>query len=349
MPLVSHQRRTITPAHIKTIPTTQMNLHYFTRWLGLLLALLTSQAVGQVVPSDYIHVPNWPSLPTDFEMGQVTGVAVGAEQRVYVFHRSDRTWTKTFPTEPIRGHTIAVFDAKTGKLLSTLGSQTFIMPHGLSVDKEGNLWLTDVGSHQVFKIEPRSGKVLLTLGTAGVAGSDPSHFARPTDVGFAKDGAVFVSDGYINTRIVRYSAGGKYLGEWGTAGSQPGEFDLPHGISVSGKRIYVCDRSNLRVQVFNLKGRYLDQWQGSRIGRPFGIATDHQSRVFVIDGGDQPDHTRSRVVILNPHGKVCATFNAAKAGDSANLGHDIAIDLEGAVYVADAWANCIRKFIPVEN
>jgi peptidylamidoglycolate lyase len=223
------------------------------------------------------------------------------------------------------------------------------MPHGLSVDKEGNLWLTDVGSHQVFKIEPRSGKVLLTLGTAGVAGSDPSHFARPTDVGFAKDGAVFVSDGYINTRIVRYSAGGKYLGEWGTAGSQPGEFDLPHGISVSGKRIYVCDRSNLRVQVFNLKGRYLDQWQGSRIGRPFGIATDHQSRVFVIDGGDQPDHTRSRVVILNPHGKVCATFNAAKAGDSANLGHDIAIDLEGAVYVADAWANCIRKFIPVEN
>ena len=323
-----------------------MNNMNFTRWSALFSVLFVTQGFGQVEPPDYIQVKNWPSLPNDFKLGQVTGVAVDAGSRVYVFHRSDRTWTNPFPAEPISGQTIAVFDAKTGRLLSTLGNQTFIMPHGLSVDNKGLLWLTDVGSHQVFKIDPQSGKVLLTLGTAGVAGVGRSHFGRPTDVGFSRDGTIFVADGYINTRVVRFSPEGKYLGEWGTPGSQAGEFNLPHGLTVLRNRVYVCDRSNLRVQVFNLKGRYLDQWQGSRIGRPFGIATDHRNRLFIIDGGDQPDHTRSRVVILNPHGKLWATFNTAQPGDSSNLGHDIAVDGKGAIYVADAWGNHIRKFIP---
>jgi peptidylamidoglycolate lyase len=326
-----------------------MNNMNFTRWSALFSVLFVTQGFGQVEPPDYIQVKNWPSLPNDFKLGQVTGVAVDAGSRVYVFHRSDRTWTNPFPAEPISGQTIAVFDAKTGRLLSTLGNQTFIMPHGLSVDNKGLLWLTDVGSHQVFKIDPQSGKVLLTLGTAGVAGGGRSHFGRPTDVGFSRDGTIFVADGYINTRVVRFSPEGKYLGEWGTPGSQAGEFNLPHGLTVLRNRVYVCDRSNLRVQVFNLKGRYLDQWQGSRIGRPFGIATDQRNRLFIIDGGDQPDHTRSRVVILNPHGQLWATFNTAQPGDSSNLGHDIAVDGKGAIYVADAWGNHIRKFILKTN
>jgi peptidylamidoglycolate lyase len=327
-----------------------MNTIHFAKWFVLFSILFVvqtfGQAFGQAEPSDYIQVPNWPSLPSNFKLGQVTGVAVDAGSHVYVFHRSDRTWTTPFPKEAIHGQTIAVFEAKTGKLLSTLGNQTFIMPHGLSIDNNGYLWLTDVGSHQVLKIDPQSGKVLLTLGTAGVSGVGRSHFGRPTDVGFSRDGTIFVADGYSNTRIVRFSPAGKYLGEWGTPGSQAGEFNLPHGITVSRNRVYVCDRSNLRVQVFNLKGRYLDQWQGSRIGRPFGIATDQRNRLCIIDGGDQPDHTRSRVVILNSHGKIWATFNTAKSGDSSNLGHDIAVDGKGAIYVADAWGNHIRKFIP---
>ena len=317
------------------------NIRY-TRLPALFSILFVAQAFGQ---ADYTQVPNWPLLTAQVELGQVTGVAVSG-QRVYVFHRSDRTWTNTFPTETISGQTIAIFDSETGKLLSTLGNLTFIMPHGLSVDKKGDLWLTDVGSHQVFKIEPQSGKVLLTLGTAGVAGTGRSHFNRPTDVGFSRGGTVYVSDGYINTRIVRFSPTGKYLGEWGTPGSQAGEFNLPHGITVLRKRVYVCDRSNLRVQVFNLQGRYLDQWQGTRIGRPFGIATDHRHRIYIIDGGDQPDHTRSRVVILNSQGNIRGAFSTALSKDTSNLGHDIAVDGKGAIYVADAWGNYIRKFVP---
>ena len=317
------------------------NIRY-KRWPALFSILFVAQAYGQF---DYTQVPNWPVLTARVELGQVTGVAVSG-QRVYVFHRSNRTWTNTFPRETISGQTIAIFDSETGKLLSTLGTRTFIMPHGLSVDKKGDLWLTDVGSHQVFKIEPQSGKILLTLGTAGVAGTGRSHFDRPTDVGFSRDGTVYVSDGYINTRIVRFSSTGKYLGEWGTPGSQAGEFNLPHGITVSRKRVYVCDRSNLRVQVFNLQGRYLDQWQGTHIGRPFGIATDRRHRIYIIDGGDQPDHTRSRVAILNSQGNIRSAFSTALSKDTSNLGHDIAVDSNGAIYVADAWGNYIRKFVP---
>ena len=98
--------------------------------------------------------------------------------------------------------------------------------------------------------------------------------------------------------------------------------------------------------MFNLKGRYLDQWQGTHIGRPFGIATDHRHQIYIIDGGDQPDHTRSRVVILNSQGNISGTFSTALSKDTANLGHDIAVDGKGAIYVADARGNYIRKFIP---
>ena len=320
--------------------------------MGLLLVSPLHGSANELVRSTataqspgYRLVENWPKLPADSKLGQVTGVAVGAPQRVYIFHRADRKWTTPFPTETIRGQTIAVFNRQSGELISSLGEQKFIMPHGLSVDAAGNLWTTDVGSHQVHKISPRTGQVLLTLGTAGIPGHDREHFARPTDVSFSNDGTVFVTDGYINTRVVKFSSTGEYLGEWGSAGGQNGEFDLPHGIAICEQRVYVCDRSNLRVQVFDLQGKYRDQWKGLHIGRPFGIATDKRGWVYLIDGGDQPDQTRARVVILDHKGRFQFTFNAAQANDQKNLGHDIAVDQEGAIYVADAWANCVRKFV----
>ncbi|MEE3371336.1 MAG: peptidyl-alpha-hydroxyglycine alpha-amidating lyase family protein [Planctomycetota bacterium] len=332
-----------------------MSLHASQILFGLIGLLFTLPHSGSasdrrpaartVQPAGYVQVENWPKLPANRKLGQVTGVAVDAQQRIYIFHRANRKWTTPFPAETISGQTIAVFHRQTGELISTLGDQKFIMPHGLSSDADGNLWTTDVGSHQVHKISPRTGQILLTLGTAGTPGNDQQHFARPTDVGFSKNGTVFVTDGYINTRVVKFSSSGKYLGEWGNAGSHNGEFDLPHGIAVFQERVYVCDRSNLRVQVFDLRGKYLDQWKGTRIGRPFGIATDHQGWVYLIDGGDQPDHTRSRVVVLDQRGRFKSTFDAARSEDQKNLGHDIAVDQEGAIYVADAWANCVRKFI----
>ena len=100
----------------------------------------------------------------------------------------------------------------------------------------------------------------------------------------------------------------------------------------------------MRLQIFDHKGSYLSEWKGEHIGRPFGVATNDKGKVFVIDGGDQPDNTRSRVIIFDKDGNITDTFNAALDDDEKNLGHDIAVGKDGAVYVADAWANSLRKY-----
>src|SRR5690606_40201954 len=139
-------------------------------------------------------------------------------------HRSGRTWSKSFPSGPIAADTVSIIDGNTGALLDSWGAGAFLLPHGLTIDSQGNVWLTDAGLHQVFKYSAE-GKKLLTLGEAGVSGSDAGHFNLPTDVAVRPDGSFYVSDGYGNTRVVKFSAEGVYEFEWGSKGDQPGQFD----------------------------------------------------------------------------------------------------------------------------
>lgn len=311
----------------------------------LLFCLIATASLAQ--PSHEV-VPGWPPLPDGHVLGLCAGVGVDAQNRVFVFHRSGRVWSKPFPKDPIATPTVSVFEGATGRLLSTWGASRFIMPHGLTVDHAGNLWLTDVGLHQVFKCSP-SGDVLLTLGEAGVPGDDTSHFNLPTDVAVLPDGSFYVSDGYQNTRVLKFSATGRFEFQWGTKGKGPGQFHLPHGITLDPKgRIIVCDRENERLQVFDAKGAFLHEWKGPQIGKPYGIATSPDGHLFVIDGGSPSlkQELRGKAVELDPTGQILDTFGGyGKAPGQFQLGHDIAAGPDGAIYVAEGTGARVQKFV----
>lgn len=242
-----------------------------------------AQSAGARTPACRV-VHGWPTLPSGEILGQVTGVGIDSKGAVLVFHRANRTWVEPMPKEPIAAPTIWAFDGKTGRFQKSWGAGMFIMPHGLTVDRDDNVWLTDVGRQQVFKFSP-DGRLLLTLGERGVAGTDTAHFNLPTDVAVRPDGGFYVSDGYRNTRVLRFDARGRFLTQWGKPGNGPGEFDLPHGIALDrAGRIYVADRNNARVQVFDSTGRFVADFKGPLLGRPYGVAVSPDGTIFTVDG-----------------------------------------------------------------
>ncbi|MEO8448222.1 MAG: peptidyl-alpha-hydroxyglycine alpha-amidating lyase family protein [Gemmatimonadota bacterium] len=302
---------------------------------------------AQKAAAAYEVVHGWPDLPAGEVLGQATGVAVSSKGEVLVFHRANRTWVEPFPADPIDRPTIAVFDGKSGRFLRSWGAGTFIMPHSITVDRKDNVWLTDVARQQVLEFSS-DGRLLLTVGEKGVAGNDRTHFDRPTDVAVLADGSFYVSDGYRNTRVVRFAADGTYLFEWGTKGSGPGQFDLPHSLAVDAEqRVYVADRSNSRIQVFDSVGHFQAEWKDARIGRPFAL-TVHGDRVFAADGGDQPKAPPDRggVAVLDRTGRVITSFGRYGNYDGQfRVAHDIAVGADGAVYVADALGQRVQKFV----
>src|ERR1044072_5522093 len=180
-------------------------------------------------PYTYKLVEGWPQIAEGCHIGEPSGICVTSQQHIVIFHRAGRKWVTPMPESFIDKDTIYVIDKDTGRILNTWGSGKFIMPHGLDVDRENNLWITDVGLHQIFKFTI-DGKLLMQIGKAGVAGCDNAHFNRPTAVATAADGSFYVSDGYGNSRVMKFTAEGEYLFSWGRKGRGPGEFDLPHNI-----------------------------------------------------------------------------------------------------------------------
>ncbi len=316
--------------------------------VGALLFLAASLVLVHAAEPQHEVVRDWPALPEGHLLGQCVGVGVDSRSNVFVFHRSGRTWSTPFPTEPIAAPTVSVIDGRSGKLLAAWGTNEFIMPHGLTLDHEDNVWLTDVARQQVFKFT-HEGRLLFTLGERGVAGADQTHFNLPTDVAVLRDGSFYVSDGYRNTRVVKFTAEGKYDFEWGGKGAGPGQFNLPHGVAVDAQgRVIVCDRTNARLQVFDPRGKFLAEWKGPLIGRPYGVSVGAGGHVFLIDGGDGTGKAadRPRAVELDADGRVLDRFGAGGSGPGHfQLGHDIAVARDGSVYVADAAGKRMHKFI----
>jgi DNA-binding beta-propeller fold protein YncE len=207
------------------------------------------------------------TMPEGWTFGRVSAVASDSRGQVFVFHRA----TKADP--------LLVFDSR-GKYLRSWGKDVFVNPHGLRVDKNDNIWVTDTGTHQVMKFSG-DGRLLLTLGLRGKTGADDRTFNRPTDVAFARTGEFYVSDGYGNSRIVKFSAEGKYLTEWGKRGTGPGEFNTPHAMVVDSKgRLYVSDRENNRIQIFDADGKFLRQW--THLGATQGIFITPKDELWIL-------------------------------------------------------------------
>jgi peptidylamidoglycolate lyase len=313
--------------------------------------LAASRPACSAEPGPFTALPDWPKLGSDVQLGQISGLALDSHDRLFVFSRRERTWADAVGRnagQPIRSAAVLVLDRDTGALRQSWGTNFFWLPHGLTIDQEDNVWLTDVARHQVFKFTP-DGRLLLTLGEAGKPGDDEGHFNKPTDVAIAKDGTFFVSDGYGNARVAKFSADGKFLKAWGTHGGAPGQFNTPHGIAIDrAGRVLVADRGNARVQVFDADGKFLAEWKGAALGRPWAIAVATDGSIFIVDGGDQPKSgpDRARVHRVDESGRVRETFGSSGTGAGQFVWpHDVAVASNGAVFIAEVTGMRVQKFV----
>ena len=296
---------------------------------------------------EYELVNEWPQLSPGYTLGQPTGIGIDNNEHIFVFHRAGRRWTTPFPDSFISENTILELEGETGKILNSWGANYFIMPHGLAVDKDNNIWVTDVGLHQIFKFN-HDGQLLMKLGIAKISGNDSLHFYLPTDVAIADDGSFYVSDGYGNSRVVKFSPSGKYLFEWGTHGSKQGEFDIPHGITIDNKgNVYVADRQNNRIQMFDSKGAFLRELKNNeQVAQLPSVTIDTRQNLFAIDY-DFADTVinGSTIFQYDTNDKVVYQFGGIGTNKrTASWYHDISVDRYGNIYVGDIHGMKVRKF-----
>ena len=241
------------------------------------------------LPQTYRTTRDWGELPAGVKWAAVTAVEPSPDGSIYVIHRCFANSCAGQTEAPILKYNT------NGKLLKSWGEGMFIFPHGATVDRDGNLWVTDargegMKGHQVFKFSP-DGKVLMTLGKAGVSGSGPDLFDQPTDVVVAPDGTIFVTDSHRNgknNRVMKFDRNGKFLKEWGKKGSGPGEISEPHTIAMDSRgRLFVGDRENNRIQIFDQGGKLLEIWH--QFGRPSGIFITKDDTIYVTDSESGPD------------------------------------------------------------
>ena len=253
--------------------------------------------------------------------------------------------------------TVFQFD-KDGNLLTRFGAGMFVWPHGIDVDDQGNVWVADARGegnrgHQVIKFSPE-GEVLMRLGTAGVAGRTEETFDQPNDVLVAPNGDIFVGDGHPangNNRIVKFSSDGTYITEWGETGSEPGQFHTPHALAMDSQGLlYVGDRSNRRIQVFDQDGEFIRDFYG--FGRASGLSIDSNDMLYIADSESNwrrnPGFKRGIRIASVSDGLVVAFIpdpepDQDNAGTSAAEG--VAIDNEGNVYGAEVGPRALRKHV----
>jgi DNA-binding beta-propeller fold protein YncE len=300
----------------------------------LLFAIATTEAQDKqaaafnAVPElGYKVIPDFFHLQDGTNLGEASAVALNSKGHIFLFQRA-----KPMLTE---------YD-ESGTYLRTIADGLFTHPHGLRVDPDDNIWTTDDGSHLVLKLNP-AGHVLLVLGRKDVGAEADWLFNQPTDVAFAKNGDIYVSDGYGNSRIVKFDHDGNFIKSWGKYGTGPGEFNLPHNIVVdSHGNVYVADRENQRIQIFDADGNFLKEWTG--IGYPYGICISADQHVWMIDGG------YDRVIELDQNGKILGALGEpGRAPGQFASGHFLALGKDKKIYVADVMNWRFQVFAPAPS
>jgi DNA-binding beta-propeller fold protein YncE len=325
------------------------------RFAALTVTVVVALSQGVDAQRDaYRTIDNHFKLPDGRKIGSTVGITIDRDgSSVWVFERCGGNNCVGSTVAPI-----LKFDAS-GKAVKAFGAGMFIRPHGIHIDRDGNLWVTDGEGpdgkdarrngkgHQVFKLD-QDGKVLMTLGKAGVAGDGRDTFNMPSAVLIAPNGDIFVGDGHggtSNARVLKFSKDGRLIKTWGKRGSAPGDFETPHSLAMDSRgRLFVGDRENNRIQIFDQDGKFLEEWK--QFGRPSGIFIDRNDMLYVAD--HQSDAK------TNPGFRKGITIGSAKDGkvtafildpDPNGSQEGVAVDVNGTIYGSLTGGMALKKYV----
>jgi sugar lactone lactonase YvrE len=333
------------------------------------MAMAGNTITGEGLPNpNPVVTVSWGDLPEGREWGTTAGVDIDPiDGHIWAYERcgagqlsGGRVDCESNPVDPI-----FKFDRNTGEVLANFGAGHFVTPHGIHIDSDGNVWVTDFNGnqagtkgHQVHKFSP-TGELLLSLGTAGQPGGGPNQLNQPNDVITAPDGSIFVSDGHsgqgmrtrqamadglergLTARILKYAADGTFIKEWGQIGTLHGEFRTPHAMAFDAQgRLFVADRGNHRIEIFDQEGNYLDSYYS--FGRISGLFITPDQKLYAIDSeSDMISHSNWRNGVrigTTSEDRVNAfipPFDRDTRPYAGAAGEGVAVDTDGNVFAAE--------------
>jgi len=304
------------------------------------------------LPNPYRRIHPWSDLPydeTDYDArAAVIGAAEGPDGNIYVLDRCNRNSCVDRPEAPIKKI------SPDGRIIGAFGEGLFSFPHNLTIDRQGNIWTADEGNHLVRKFSP-DGALLITIGEVGVAGGPPNRLTQPTGVITAENGDIFVTEGHNNApdapvaRVTKWAPDGTFIKTWGRTGRGIGEFSTPHTVAIDSQgRVFIGDRHNNRIQIFDQEGNFLDMWY--QFGRPSGIVITQDDRIYVADSESYDFH--------NPGWKKGFRIGSARTGqvdyfvpdiEPTTISHSgaegIGVDRHGNIFGAVVRRRMLEKFV----